>query len=116
MKSYSSFIFRTVRNGRIKFDKLLWEPSEPTNRLDGKRFAFGVYVEGNYSDPVRMLDILCLWGSVAAYEALNISQEEYLKVDGEDSKLLAPDGYLRQYWWGPVPSELVEEVKANSER
>lgn len=101
MRSYPGFVLRTVRNGRVRFDHQWWKPDEPTNRLDGKRFAFGVYVEGAYSHPVRRLDILDLWGSEAAYKSVN-DDELYQRLCEEDSKLLAPDGYFRQGWWRPM--------------
>ena len=102
MKGYPGFIFRTVRNGRIKFDKQFWGPDEPTNRLNGRRFAFGVYVEGRHSSSPKRLDMLCLWGSVKAYKAIRISDEAYSKAFEEDVKLLAPGGYFGQYWWHPL--------------
>ena len=102
MKSYPHFILRTVRNGRIKFDNQWWLPQEPTDRLNGMRFAFGVYVEGCYSHPVKRLDTLCLWGSEEAYKASQSENEELYNAEYEKEKpLLAPDGYLRQYWWNP---------------
>lgn len=100
MKGYPRFILRTVRNGRIKFDNAWWQPIESTVRLDGLRFAFGVYVEGKHSSPVRRLDTLCLWGTEKAYNAVN--EEAYEKACEEEALLLAPDGYLRQYWWSPI--------------
>ena len=111
-KSYPRFIFRTIHSGRIKFDKLLWEPDEPTSRLDGRRFAFGVYAEGPHSNPVRRLDMLCLWSSVEAYKAVNKSEEAYDEADAKDTELLAPDGYFRQYWWTPIREDaIVKKVK-----
>lgn len=107
MKSYPHFVIRKVRNGCIKFDNQWWIPQEITNRLNGLRFAFGVYVEGCYAHPVKRLDILCLWGSEEAYKAAGevyngADEESYNRVDEKDTKLLAPDGYLRQYWWHPI--------------
>jgi len=100
MKSYPHCIIRKVRNGHIKFDNQLWEPREPTDRLDGMRLAFGVYVEGCYSHPMERLDILCLWGSEETYKTT--SEKAYLESYDRDKMLLAPDGYLRQYWWHPT--------------
>ena len=102
MKKYPSFVLRRVKSGRIKFDGILWEPQEPTNRLDGLRFAFGVYVEGRLSSPVRRLETLCLWGTERAYRASRESEEAFDRACAEESPLLSPDGYLRQYWWHPV--------------
>ena len=103
MKKYPGFILRTVRNGRIKFDNQWWIPGEPTNRLNGKRFAFGIYVEGCHSHPVKRLDLLCLWGSEAAYKASCRGDDELYNAEYEKDKLLlAPDGCLCQYWWEPA--------------
>lgn len=102
MKKYPGFILRTVRDGHIKFDNQWWIPKEPTDRLDGRRFLFGIYVEGCYSHPVKRLDILCLWGSEESHRALQREDEEAYNVEYEKEKpFLAPDGFLRQYWWHP---------------
>ena len=99
MKSYPRFVIRTVRNGQIRFDHQLWIPQEATDRLNGMRFVFGVYVEGSYTNPVKRLDLLCLWGSEAAYKAIDM--EEYNREYDNEKQTLAPDGFLRQYWWHP---------------
>lgn len=103
MKKYPHFFIRTVRNGKIRFDKRLWEPQEPTERLDGKRFAFGTYPS---ADGIK--DLLCLWGSEAAYREIGTTcdNEELIDKHWEnDYELLAPDGFFRQYWWELVKSQ-----------
>ena len=102
MKKYPRFILRTVRNGHIKFDNQRWIADEPASRLDGKRFAFSVYVEGYYSHPVKRLDLLYLWGSEASFKASQREDEDAFNAEYEKEKpLLAPDGFLRQSWWHP---------------
>ena len=103
MKSYPRFVMRTVRNGRIRFDNQWWKPKEPTNRLNGYRFAFGVYVEGSYKKPTKRLDILNLWGTEEAYNSVDKSDDEIEKAWKRNDELLSTDGYLRQEWWEPVP-------------
>jgi len=103
MKSYPGFIMRKVRDGRIKFDNQWWIPQELTDRLNGMRFAFGVYVEGSHTHPVKRPDILCLWGSEEAYRTSRRGDDEaYLAECEKEKPLLAPDGYLRQHWWHPM--------------
>ena len=108
VKSYRHFIIRTVRNGRIKFDHQWWIPEESTERLNGMRFAFGVYVEGYYSHPVKRLDMLGLWGSEECYNSMPYDTEDspeyeaYSTLADKDTELLAPDGFFRQYWWHPI--------------
>jgi len=111
-KGYPRFVIRKVHNGHIKFDHQLWIPDEPTDRLNGMRFAFGVYVEGSYSHPIKRLDMLGLWGSEKTYENCTYTEygdddyKLYSKLADQDDKLLAPDGYFRQYWWHPVDSDI----------
>ena len=64
------------------------------------RFAFGVYVNGAYTHPVKRLDLLCLWGSEEAYKASD--RKAYNEACDREKPLLSPDGYLRQYWWHPM--------------
>ncbi|KKN76937.1 hypothetical protein LCGC14_0365890 [marine sediment metagenome] len=113
MKRYPHFILRTVHNGRIRFDNEWWIPQEPTDRLNGIRLAFGIYVEGVHTHPVKRLDILCLWGSEEAYHACQREEDEkaFLDADNKSKMLLAPEGFFRQYWWHPVepPSDTCPE-------
>ncbi len=102
VKQYPHFVIRKVHNGYIKFDNQLWEPREATDRLNGMRFAFGVYAEGVYTHPIRRLDLLCLWGSEESYKALD--EKAYREARDREYPLLSPDGYLRQYWWHPIGS------------
>jgi len=112
MKHYPHFVIRKVCDGRIKFDNQLWEPQEKTDRINGMKFAFGVYVEGVYSHPIKRLDILGLWGSEETYRNSDYAEygdedyKIYSKLADEDDKLLAPDGFFRQYWWHPVESDI----------
>jgi len=108
MKKYPHFIIRKITNGQIKFDHQVWEPKEKTNCLDGMKFAFGVYVEGVYSHPIKRLDMLGLWGSEKTYRNSDYTEygdanyKIYSELSDQDTKLLAPDGYFRQYWWHPM--------------
>lgn len=103
MKRYPSFVIRTVHHSCIKFDGILWKPKEapvPSDRLDGKRFLFGVYPK--YIARNERLDILFLWGTEKCSKALQKSEEAYKQACEDDIPILSPDGYLRQELWVPV--------------
>lgn len=108
--SYPRFFFRTVKDGKIKFDGRLWDPKTSTDRLDNKRFAFGTYKD--YKNGKGILDSLCLWGTEEEFKATSkalgeddLDTPEYNQLVDASKKILAPDGCYRQYWWHPIPEK-----------
>ena len=92
------FALRTIRNGRVKLFGREYAPSERhmkyDGRLDGLRFAFGLY----YVGMERELHA-SLWGTERAFKAAD-----------EDTDWPGPhcvDGSFPWDWWYPVgnPSE-----------
>ena len=62
------FVIRTIKNGQVKIYGRVFKPSEQwleyDGRLDGQRWAFGLYWNGD-----KMLDFVELWGTEEAYIA-----------------------------------------------
>lgn len=95
------FVIRTIRNGRVRIAGREYAPSgkhEYDGRLDGMRYAFGVYPDD--------VPLIGLWGTEAAYlatrrNAPREAQERYERgeLDGPE---VADDGSLPWYFWQEV--------------
>jgi hypothetical protein len=63
-----NFVLRTIRNGQVKINGRIFRPDnlwmEYDGCLDGMRYAFGLYWEGD-----TMLEFVGLWGSEETYKA-----------------------------------------------
>ena len=94
--------YRTVHNNRIKLlGKILGNENLKNGQLDGKRFCFIPYSGFSFTG------LAALWGTEAYSKALDKESEEVIaKISDEDGKILAPDGYIRWYFWKEVSSIL----------
>lgn len=76
-----NFVIRTVRNGQVLINKHVFVPSEQylkyDGRLDGKRYSFGLYYNGE-----EMCSFVSLWGTEATYKNSEIHQYGDECVDG----------------------------------
>ncbi len=97
MMSKPRFAIRTIRNGRVKIFHRWFEPSEQwreyDGRLEGLRYAFGLY----YSDDV-MEPYVYLWGSEEQYHDPEIFEE----FNGPE---VTKDGGLPWIFWDEVEDE-----------
>jgi len=84
--------YRTVKNNRIKLLGKTWCSENLQNgELDGRRLCFLTYTDDN--------DLAMLWGTEAAVNALQGTEEEALRAKCESDKIIAPDGYFRWMFW-----------------
>jgi len=96
--------YRTVKNNQIKLlGKVLGNENLKNGELDGKRFCFIPYKSYGANTGFSLNGLTALWGTEAYSRALNRETEEVLdRLDEEEGKILAPDGYLRWYFWKEV--------------
>lgn len=103
------FVIRTIKNGRAKILHQYFVPdsrfTKYDGRLNGMRYAFGLYWQ-----PCRDRDewenyMCALWGTEEAYRAIGntISEEDYDKITDyywqpEQMPELV-DGYFPWYFW-----------------
>lgn len=90
--------YRTIRGNKVKIlGKILRCKKLTKGELDGKRFAFVVYLDEHWDKR----GLACLWGTerLAKTRENRISADEFEKLFWEDDKLLAPNGYFNWYWW-----------------
>ena len=88
--------YRTIKDNQVRIlGKTLHCSNLKHGELDGKRFAFIIYSGIEW----EKRGLTCLWGTEAFAKAANAGELEAEKLSREDGKLLAPDGYLRWYWW-----------------
>ena len=74
----SRFIRRTIKDGKIKFNKQTWTTKGDVSHLEGMRLVFATY------PPIY--DILNLWGTPGMYNHEENLQEEWCKLAGEKPK------------------------------
>lgn len=108
--------YRTVKNNQIKLlGRVLGCEHLKNGELDGKRFAFHPYFGRWGEDGFRKEDnngLTALWGSEEYSLAVNRSRfsnmtedewDAFIKpYDDDDKEVLAPDGYLRWYFWKDI--------------
>jgi len=85
------FVIRTICNGQVKILGFTFRPSnqwmEYDGRLDGMRFAFGLYYTGDVREP-----FVYQWGTEAAFRAPYLTSE-IAKLNGVEQD--------ENYWPGP---------------
>ena len=68
-----NFVLRTIRNGQVKINGLIFRPDkrwlEYDGRLDGMRYAFGLYWRGDEMEPFAEL-----WGTEETYRMAKTDQ------------------------------------------
>lgn len=96
-------VVRTIRHGRVKIGSKWFAPSglhrEYDGRLDGMRYAFGRYQEGE-----RFLPFVCMWGTEACYKGL-ADNPDWEETEYDDPSIITEDNGARLYawpWWDEV--------------
>lgn len=96
-----AFVVRTIRDGTVRIIGKTYAVDEQhmpyDGRLDGLRYAFGRYGEG--------WDMVCLWGTEAAWEATKRNASFRLQARYEQGDCYGPelvDGAFPWTWWREV--------------
>lgn len=86
------FHIRTIKNGQVKILGHYYHPDNThmqyDGRLDGMRYAFGLYRIGDEDD--KLEPFVCLWGTEKAYRS-----ECHTDWYGPE----CIDGHFYWYWW-----------------
>lgn len=89
-----NFVLRTIRHGQVRIDGRVFKPSgkfmEYDGRLDGMRWAFGLYWRGDEMEP-----FVELWGTEEAYRAAGSLEHDDMEWPESD----AVDGYFPWTFW-----------------
>jgi hypothetical protein len=103
-----NFVIRTIRNGQVKINGRIFRPDnlwmEYDGRLDGMRYAFGLYWEGD-----TMLEFAGLWGSEEAYKAAS-DEGAWEKYCGEHPQDLEPEVVDAYYPWATWNTTAYQQV------
>ena len=90
-----NFVIRTIRNGTVQIDGQAFRPStrwlQYDGRLDGMRFAFGLYWSGD-----RMEPFVYQWGTEDAYRAVGELTTDEIAIVRFTGEAMAEN-----YWPGP---------------
>lgn len=99
-----NFVIRTIRDGQAKINGLVFRPSsqwlEYDGRLDGMRYAFGLYWTGD-----EMQSYVHLWGTEEAYRAEDWAQ--YCKEHPANERPECVDGWCNWDFWPAVTETMV---------
>ena len=89
-----NFVLRTIVDGKVQIDGKVFVPSsrfmEYDGRLNGMRYAFGLYWCSDELEPY-----VSLWGTEEAYRAVGAPEYDDMEWPGPD----AVDGYFPWAWW-----------------
>lgn len=104
------FVIRTIKDGQVKIFGRIFKPStrwlQYDGRLDGTRWAFGLYWNGDIQLP-----FVGLWGTEEAYLA---AYEEGTWRDYCETRFLAPDMVYSEElknWYYPWATWRIEGVE-----
>lgn len=91
-KSRPRFAIRTIRNGSVTINGVVFTPDVDANRFNGQRAVFGLYYYGGKWNN----NFVSLWGGEEAYRS-----------DNPQSALadFVEDGKYRWEWWNKVTFE-----------
>ena len=109
------FVIRTIKNGQVKILGRIFKPTnkwlEYDGRLDGQRWAFGLYWRGD-----EQLPFVALWGTKEAYVA---AYEEETWTEYCETERFTPDMVYseeRKNWYYPWATWTVDGQEAWARR